>query len=358
MELFALDLGNKQVKIKSSKTTKVLPSHFVDASQYGDRDILNFAKSKKEVRDFISSKDIDFTYVWGKDLDIDIVDMVIDTIGFGVSRYSSREFQLLADFALAELALDFPEAHESILEVAVVTGVPTSDYIQESALQALQKTLKGDHNVSVDGKSLNIRVKKLYVLPQPLGTVINVVTDDNGVLIDTPLLSASIGVCDVGGGTILIDALKKMNMVDDRRNQLSQGAYTLYEAIVKELTARGYSVNEYEIESIVRSGNEIEKYLWSPDGIQMIDITDIVMKQRRIFTRNIASAIKTTYKGFGRMQKILVTGGAANLLIKKLFDDEIKINQYMDNSELANIFGFYKYGLMKGIEQHEESTSI
>jgi len=353
MELFALDLGNKQVKIKSAKKTKVLPSRFVEASQYGNRNLLRFAKSEKDVRDFISSKD-DFTYVWGTELDEDVVDIVVDTIGFGSARYSSREFKLLADFALAELALDFPDAQDGILEVAVVTGVPTSDYTQESALEAIKKALKGDHNVTVDEKSLNIRVKKLFVLPQPIGTVINVVTDEEGILKDTPLLNANIGVVDIGGGTVLIDALKKMNMVDDRRNQLSQGAYTLYETVKKHLTAKGYTISEYEVEKVIRDGNDQGKYLWSPDGIQKIDITDIVMEQRKIFTRNISSAIKTTYKGFGRMQKILVTGGAANLLIKKLFDDEIGIAEYMDNSELANVLGFYKYGLMEGIGQDEQ----
>lgn len=358
MELFALDLGNKQTKIKSAKKTKVLPSRFVESSQYGNRSLLGFAKTEKDVRDFISSKDESFTYVWGTQLDEENVDMVIDTIGFGAARYSSREFKLLTDFALAELALDYPVAQESIIEVAVVTGVPTSDYIQESALEALQKTIKGDHNVTVDGKTLNIRVKKLFILPQPIGTVINVVTDKNGNLIDSPILNGNIGVVDVGGGTVLIDALKKMNMVEDRRKQLSQGAYTLFEAIVKDMTAKGYSVTEHEIEKVVRVGNDKEKYLWSPDNVQTIDITESVMKNRTIFTRNIASTIKTTYKGFGRMQTILVTGGAANLLIKKLFDEEIGITQYMDNSELANISGFYKYGIMEGIDrQHEQKQS-
>lgn len=349
MELFALDLGNKQTKLKSSKQTKVLPSHFVEASQYGDRDVLGFAKSKKQVRDFVSSKDSDFTYVWGTELDEDVINVITDTIGFGAGRYAGREFKLLADFALAELALDFPEAQESILEVVVVTGVPTSDYNQEDALQALQKALKGDHNVIVDGKTLNIRVKKLYILPQPLGTIVNVVTDDEGNIIESPILNANVGVVDVGGGTVLIDALRKMNMADNNRMQLQRGSFTLFESVVKELVNKSYQISEYEVESVVRAGNEREQYLWSPDGIQKIDISKEVMRQRLIFTRNIASAVKTAYKGFGRMQTILVTGGAANLLVKKEFDEEIGIAQYFDNSELANVNGFYKYGLTKGI---------
>ena len=347
MKVLALDLGNKQVKLKSEFREVVLPSHFVEASQYGDRGLLKFAKSKKNVFDFVSSKDPDFTYVWGKELDVDVVEVVSDTIGFGAQRYNRREFKLLADFALAYLAQDYEIAKTGVLEVAVVTGIPTSDYLQKKALDALQKSLKGDHNISINGKSLNIRVKKVYVLPQPVGTVLEQVMDDNGELIESALLNANIGVVDIGGGTVLIDALRKMNLADDKRVQLSRGAFTIYEAIVKELAKQGYTVNEYEIESVVRAGNEREQYFWSPDSNQTLDITDIVMRQRLIFTRNIISAIKTTYKGFGRMQTVLVTGGAANLILQKEFAVEIPIAHFVEDSEIANVRGFYKYALTK-----------
>lgn len=347
MELFALDLGNKQAKLKSSKTTKVLPAHFVESSQYGNRDLLGFAKKEKSVSDFVSSKDPDFTYVWGKELDEDVVEVVTDTIGFGSSRYKGREFKLLADFALAELAKDFEEASDSILEVTVVTGVPTGDYTQKAALDALQKALKGDHNVTVNGLTLNIRVSKLLVLPQPIGTVLEQISDENGQIKDSPLTSANIGVVDVGGGTVLIDALKKMNMAEDKRAQLQRGAFTLYESVAKALSEKGHIISEYEVESVIRAGNDREKYLWSPDGVQTIDITPEALHQRALFTRNIISSIKTAYKGFGRMQTILVTGGAANLLLKNEFTEEIEIAEFVADSELANVNGFYKYGLTK-----------
>jgi plasmid segregation protein ParM len=356
MELFALDLGNKQTKIKSSKKIKVLPSRFVEASKYGNRELLSFAKTEqKDIRDFESNRDSGYTYVWGAELDEDTA-RPIDTIGFGKERYMKREFKLLVDFALAELALDFPQAQNSILEVAVVTGVPTSDYTQNETLNALEKAIKGDHNVIVDGKSLNIRVKTLFVLPQPTGTILNNIADDKGQLLDNPIINASVGVVDIGGGTLLIDLFKKMNMDTENREQLPLGVYTLYKSIENELKSKGYEINTYEIENCVRFGNNNEKYYWSPDQVQTIDITDIVMKQREKFTREVATEVKTAYKDFKRMQTILITGGGANLLIKETFSNEIGIGieQYIENSEFANVLGFYKYGLMEGIEETNE----
>lgn len=346
MVLFALDLGNKQVKLKSEKTEKVLPGYFVEASQYGNRDLLKFAKHEKDARDYESSNDKGFKYVWGKDLDVDMVEQVTDGAGFGLSRYNSREFQLLADFALAELAREYEESLE-VINVDVVTGLPTSDFGNKKITEAVAKALKGTHVVTIDGKVYNILVRKLWILPQPLGTVINHITDEKGSRTENEIENANIGIVDIGGGTLLIDALRKMNLVEDKRAQLTRGAYTLFQSIVKELAEEGYMLDEYELEQVLRDTVN-NKYFWSPDGIQNIDITPTVEKQVKLYTRSISSAIKATYKGFGRMQKILVTGGTANLINLEELKKEIPIAEIVKDSEVANIRGFYKYGLTKG----------
>lgn len=349
--LFSLDLGNKQVKLKAGKIEKVLPSYFVESSQYGNRDLLAFAKTEKDARDYSSPNDNGFTYVWGTELDIEMLrpEQITDTSGFGIRRYTSREYQLLVDFALAELAREFEESKES-LKVNVVTGLPTEDYNDRSILEQVAKVIKGPHIVTIDGQSYSVIVEKLLILPQPLGTVGNLVMDDKGTKVDNDFDNANIGVVDLGGGTVLIDALKNMNMAEDNRTQLTNGAYTLFKQISKELSKKGHIISEFELEKVIR--NIIgDKYIWSPDGIQKIDITDDVLKQQKLYTRQIASSVKSTYKGFGRMQKILLTGGSANLIdFKEIQRDLFDLCVLVEDSELANVRGFYKFGLAKGFE--------
>lgn len=347
MVLFALDLGNKQVKLKSEKSEKVLPGYFVEASQYGNRDLLKFTKGKKDARDFESPNDKGFTYVWGKDLDVDMIEQVTDASGFGLARYTSREFQLLADFALAELARDYEESKTNLV-VNVVTGLPTGDFNNNKITEAVANVLKGAHIVTVDGEQVTVMVNKLWILPQPLGTVINYVSDESGTVVNHELDEANVGIVDVGGGTLLIDALRKMNLVEDKRDQLTRGSYTLYKAIIKQLAENDHSLSEYELEQVIRAADN-KKYLWSPDGIQKIDIGYAIDTQSKLYTRSVTSAIKATYKGFGRMQKILVTGGTANLLNIEELKKDIPIAQIVKESELANVRGFYKYGLNKGV---------
>ena len=146
MHLFALDIGNRQVKLMSEKATKVLPSYLVSAKEYGKRDVLSLKKNEeKTTHDYVSQRDADFTYVWGTGLDV-ARKHVTDTLDLN-KRYNTLEFKVLTDLALAELARDFKEAEKGILDVVVVTGVPTEDYDNEEVIEQLVGAIKGVHRL-------------------------------------------------------------------------------------------------------------------------------------------------------------------------------------------------------------------
>jgi|SRR5690554_113454 len=346
MKLFAVDLGNRQVKMKSEKGIKVFPSYYVEASEYGNRDILKFAKEKTNTSDYTSVRD-EFTYVWGEGLEVK-GKLVTDTIGFD-GRYNTLYYKLLVDFALAEMARDYSDEIDGIIDVTVVTGVPTDDFNKEEVLTQISKAFKGDHSVTIDGVSITVRVKDVYALPQPVGTVINYLVDGEGNVGDTPLSNSYVGVVDVGGGTVIIDALDSMNLDSTAHAQMEEGAFTLYSNIRNELIKEGHRINEYDIEALVRSGNDLEKYLWSPNGITTLDFTNIIMRERKKYTRKIASVVNSTYKAYDHMFSVIVTGGAANLLIKDEFTAAVRIAEFSANSEVANVNGFYKFGLAEGL---------
>src|SRR5699024_7994880 len=67
LEIFELDLGNLQIKIKSSKTEKVLPSRFLDYDDLGDESTSIF-NSKLRVNKYETNFDSMFEYAWGEDL--------------------------------------------------------------------------------------------------------------------------------------------------------------------------------------------------------------------------------------------------------------------------------------------------
>lgn len=356
MKLFAVELGNRQVKLISEKSTKVLPSYYIDAEEYGNRDVFAFAKQEATTSDYVSNRDSEFTYVWGPGLDVS-GKLVTDTIGFS-GRYNSLEFKVLADFALAELARDFKESKKGILDVVVVTGVPTEDYDKENVFSQVISAMKGVHSATIDGESYAVRVHDVYVLMQPVGTAVDVMVDAMGEIKDGSDVEENyIGVVDIGGGTLLIDAFDHMNLDKKNRAQLEEGAFTLYTAIRNKILDLGYKITDHEVERLLRINSDSETYVWSPNGRENLDLTDIVMRERKRYTKKVASSVKSTYKSIARMKKIYVTGGTANLLIKSEFDRVIPIAYFVEDSETANARGFYKYGIVNEVTNVGEETA-
>lgn len=349
MELFVLDLGNRQTKLITNQAQEVLPSYFIDADNFGDRSLMSFAKAQVDTSDYVSSLEPSTTYVWGTQMDLEYTGVVTDTLAFGLKRYESLDFKLLVDFALARLARNYDNAKRGTLDVNVVTGVPTKDHTNEAILDAVTAAIKGEHTITVDGEKLNIRVHDVYILPQSLGTVINEVTSDEGEIVDSAILNTSVVVVDNGGGTLLIDILNKMNVDTKKRKQSNHGAYVLYEDIVNRIFSKhGHNITEYEAERITRTGVK-DKYSITLDGIEDVDVTTEVMKARESYTKKVIAEVKAALKTTERISQILVTGGTANLLIKAEFIKAFPNTKFVENSELANAKGFYKFAITEGM---------
>lgn len=344
MKILALDLGNRQTKMKSEKIEKVFPSYYYKVRELGNRELLRGINDDHSTDDYVTARDSDETYAWGEILNA-ASPAIVETIG-GTDRYGKRKFKVLADMAIAKLA---SFGGDKAPDVTIVTGVPTSDFNNDATLGDLSKTLKGMHSVTIEGKPYSVNVVDAIVLPQSVGTIINEITDEHGNIEDSPLANGVVGVVDVGGGTVLIDSVNQLALMDKGREQLNTGATKLYEDIKKEIERR-HPITVAQVENAVRRGvNNV--YNWSPNNRDTEDITEIVMKQRRAFTRDIVEKVSATYRALGSMQAILFTGGAANLLIADEMHEELdrELIKFVADPEVANVRGFYKFALAQGL---------
>lgn len=343
MEIFSLDLGNIQTKIKSSKTEKVLPSRFRYYDDLGDQSTSLF-DSKLDINEYEVNFDNMFSYAWGTDLDkIKANNDPIDTLTFE-DRYTTNEFRLLASFAIGELAKDFKEAKEGILEVNIITGVPTDDFNRE-AIESFVRVLDTDHNITINGERLNIRVNEVKVLPQPTGTVYHQMLDDEGYLQNEDYQSEHVTVVDCGGGTLLIDSLINMNLSETERSQHRQGAYKVYDNVVSQCKADQIAtITSIDVETILKDKNSDGHY-YKPNKNESINITKYVEKAKIKYTRTLINTIETTLKGTSQIDTLLFTGGGANLIDHDEVKARFKHAIFVENSDFANAIGFYKYGL-------------
>jgi|SRR5690625_4198772 len=340
MELFALDLGNHQTKIKSSKKEKVLPSKFAYYSDLGNQST-SISDKKSDINEYSTIFDDDFSYAWGSDIGQAKVRTFLDTIGFE-ERYSSNNFKLLSTFAIGELAKDFEEAKNGILDVNIVTGVPTDEF-NEVAVKSIMKVLKSDHNITINGERLAVRVNEVKVLPQPTGTVYNEMLGSEGTILKEEYENETISIVDCGGGTILIDTLNDMNLSETGRTQEEYGAHALYDEIILDCQNNGISINKNEIERIIKQ--QKGEYIYQPNKNESLDITKIVKRNILKYTNTLLSIVDSTFKGTSHIDTLFFTGGGANIIDKDLVLNRFKRAIFVENSQSANVNGFYKFGL-------------
>lgn len=337
MEIFALDLGNKQTKLASSKNSYRLPSHFTNLQTGGLNEVTMNNNDNVDVDVFEYN---DKLYRWGKDIDLVSNPVNIkDTIAFGSLRYEQNTFKLLCAFAIAKLANDFVDKDSDTLEVNVVAGLPTEDFENSECFKSLKDDLYQHFNISINGKPMDIQVKNVIIIPQPIGTIYDTVYNQKRKEIASELIN----VIDCGGGTTLIDTLNNLEYDVDNTTQCEDGSYKLFKAISRRINETTRP-NIYNIEASIRNGMEDGKFTYHIKKGVDIDITDIVKEEIDNFTDAIIQDIYSNVFNLGSIDELIFTGGGSKIInqdkIKKAFPN----SSFSKHGEMSNVFGFYQFG--------------
>lgn len=342
VELFSLDLGNKQTKLLSSKGSYLLPSHFIDKDSDSKKSALFDFNNSLDLQTFqiLGSDD---EYTWGSDVDnihSNDDDAIVDTLQFGANRYGHEEFKLLVNFSLAKLAKDFEESKNEVLHVNVVTGLPTDDLANRSFVEKVTKDIKGEHSVNIDDNTIHVNVDKLILLPQPVGTLFNEINENDLTRLEDELVT----IVDLGGGTVLIDTMDHLQYQKNTTKQLNTGAYTLFNAIIEDLDV-DIKPTEYQVEDIIRNGSETGKYVFEITPTEKVDITEIVDKRIKKYTKSIIRSIRKSVTNLPYVADIVFTGGGSSIIDKDLIKAEFPKAIFAKHGEMTNVIGFYQYGI-------------
>lgn len=345
-ELFALDLGNKQTKLQDEKGTYVAPSSLLN-----ERELESFfSNGKLKDLDLYQISAEEEKYFWGKGVLRYTQDQLTDTLGFE-GRYNRAEYKRLAALSLAKLAKEYPQAKDGILKVDVVAGLPTGDYTMEN-IKAVINTLKRQYLVQVNNEPINVRVENVEILPQPIGTLYDLLLDDHGYLKQNDIENKRFAVADIGGGTVLLDQIiseeNGFRFDTSNRTQSEAGANELYTRIAQKLNSK-YGINSdiHLIEVSVRQGIKSKKFSYRQSSNNIIDMTEIVDAEIQYYSQRLVEMINSSFKNLSSVDELVLTGGGASIINQRLLDDQITNTKIRitDNPELANVHGFYKYGL-------------
>lgn len=339
-----IDLGNKQTKIWTAQGPLVLPSKLINATlagidqaqsalaQHSDKDHIFKMKRANEAS----------AYWWGSNLNqLHSDDTILESRG-GELRYGTPMYRRLVEFALALAVRQLGIDPEVPVELNVMTGLPTSDFLRSDnkMVDAVERAFVGMHTVLIDGQTYIFKVPEngLSIIPQPKGTLYNLALDDSGDIKMPNLLSEKVGVIDIGGGTLILNEFLNFALNKNMDDTTDMGAQQLY-SLVKSRMNDNASLDR--IERTLRNPQD-GHYIYNFSSAYSQNIDEAFTIAREAWEEQIINEILTQFGDYQSYDTLLTTGGGANLLDKRVMEDSIPNIQFVANSETANVHGFYK----------------
>lgn len=312
---YAVDLGNGFTKRMTKKGAVIEPSVIGNQPNYWNEegyDAITFNGSNP--------------YYIGEDV-INAAITPIPALGDDdASRYESEEFKkLLFGF----IGRDFKK---SVTVPLLVTGLPVAHFKAKS--KALADMIKGVKVVNVNGTDVVIDVKKVVVLPQPIGTYMYLVSKGDISPTDEYTL-----IVDGGYGTVDITEMKGKSIVKRAGDEI--GVKNAYIEINNYLVDRFGNMRNLSVSNmpyILKNGLKIEG---TP-----IDVAQIGDVQRILEAHfnEVFSFIRNNRFDLKSYDKVVFTGGMA-LLHRHLIEAKERANFIViEEAQIANCLGYYEYG--------------
>jgi|GEM_PF-3275319 len=354
----ALDLGNKYVKIKTGKASSCFPTAMLPKNQTGRAIAGGFGTAPKAPLFSTAINDHQAMYFGPGLPDMGYESNWISSIGFGLSRYTSPDFKAMFEYALAFAVKDF---EEEMLEVDLVTGLPSMDEQNDDIVTYLDDFLRRSHTVKMieEGKGseteITYTIKTVVIVPQYYGTLWDLAVDEDLNILDTRIIEGTVGVVDFGGGTTLVDTAHQLGLGAGATSwQEDTGVDYFHRAV--HLTS---PLADYKIEKIFLEGSEDKGYIYnSGNTLQIKNLTEPFMEQRQKATDYMKGVYRRRFPKPEELSVIFQTGGGANFLLGsqlvEAFEGKVAV-EIIEDSQMANVKGYYKLAIREGLGEYGET---
>lgn len=261
-----------------------------------------------------------------------------------VRAFTLDQNQLMARFAKALALTAVANLTDNDDPVRLVTGLPINAYRRHK--DDLLELLQGEHPIVVktdNGQSVErrIRIDKVRIVPQPFGSVFNLMLNDLGKVSDRNFAQEKIGVVDVGFRTADYSICDK-TQYSERGSQTSDaGMSQAYKIIAQALQEKsGVNVELYRLyEAIAQNSIKIHGKNY---GLRRI--TEQACGQ---LAARIASDINSLWADDWDIDRIVITGGGGAALqpyLQPLLEGEVLALDPSIDARFNNTLGYYKYG--------------
>ena len=298
--------------------------------------------------------DIQFYSGFGKDSFADSLHVTIDDnsyfIGdFAEQQSSVRQFTLdqetlISDYVKILALTAAGSCYKESASVNVVSGLPISYFRRD--YKRFSELLTGHNKItfhSPDGKNLlkTIYIQKVQMVPQPIGSIFNLLMNDNGRIVNKELSKQKVGVVDIGFRTTDFTVFDHLRYIERGSSTLDTGISKCFSVISNRLREEsGVSVELYRLYKAVEAGSIKIKG-------QEYTISNFRDKVYTHLAGMIANEISRLWAEDWDIDNIVLTGGGCMELadhLKRLIDGNVIPVENNIDARLNNVQGYVKFG--------------
>ncbi|MFP4475280.1 MAG: hypothetical protein ACLFOY_06945 [Desulfatibacillaceae bacterium] len=260
-----------------------------------------------------------------------------------VRQYTLDQEKLITEYVKV-LALTMAGLFcEKFVPLHLVSGLPVG-YFRDFG-EKFTRQILGHHNVNfmkADGSKVTRRlnIAKVRMVPQPFGSVLNLLMSDKGKIVKADMARQKLGVIDVGFRTTDIAILDKLQYINRGSRTMDTGMSEAFRTIANKLREKtGISMELYRLYEAVGKGSIKVR----GQEITFVKMRDQVYAQ---IADEIAKEINTLWADEWDMDAIVLTGGGCMELARHLqplvIGNVIPMENEVD-ARLNNVQGYFKY---------------
>ena len=334
MQIFGIDVGFGFTKATNGKNT------FIFKSIFGE------------------DADIQFWADFGDDTPTDHIHVTIDGKSYfigdlaeqqsSVLHFTLDQEKLITDYvkilSLAVAGMFLDKGGAINVPINLVSGLPIGFFKQNH--ERFNELLTGHHSVTFHSQNgqettKELHINKVRMLPQPLGSVLNLLMDDNGKIVNKTLANQKIGVVDIGFRTTDFTILDRLRYIDRGSRTMETGIAKGFSVIANKLREKcGVSVELYRLYNAAETGS----IKMRGNRVNFVKIRDEVYSQ---LAASIANDIDRLWAADWDIDAIILTGGGcrdlAQYLRPQITGNIIPVETNLD-PRLNNVLGYIKYG--------------
>lgn len=329
--VMALDFGNGFMKGKINNEYFTVPSR-IGTKKSADKQLTDLIDNKLDVSEFVINGNTEEVLLFGKDLD-KATNNGKDTASTN-ERYSYKSFKDLVECSIGLLAREVPE---EVVNVVITTGMPSNEIGTEKEKQ-FHDILNKNRLIEIDGTPKTVNVKVVKIIAQPMGTLLDIHMENGKVY--KAFTEGKYSVLDFGSGTTIIDTYKNMKRVEEESFVINKGMIDFYKRIASHVSkkANGKSVTPRDIEK----GLEYKQCKVS--ARETIDFKEEFYDEQENVVEEVMSNFETTVGNINSIDRIIVTGGGANVHFDTLSHYYPDVFEKAKDSQLSNVRGYEKLG--------------